>query len=141
MHQSESSWHCRAYGWYAQDYSSSHAQTGTSRQRMVVICMSIRRTHDERERALGREWPHPLFGQLVSIWKSHDKAKAKSLDDRGSVGYLLDINIWQSGTTRIMQARMSLGSSSGSIMQVVSIKGLHSRLTRISHPSTSLSPA
>ena len=33
----------------------------------------------------------------------HDKAQAKSLDDRGSVGYLLDIDVWQSGTTRSMQ--------------------------------------
>ena len=56
-----------------------------------------------RDKVLGREWPHPLFGQLVGIWKSHDKAQAKSLDDRGCVGYLLDIDIWQSGTTRIMQ--------------------------------------
>ena len=56
-----------------------------------------------REKVLGREWPHPLFGQLVGTWKSHDKAQAKSLDDRGCVGYLLDIDIWQSGTTRIMQ--------------------------------------
>ena len=45
----------------------------------------------------------PLFGQLVGIWKSHDKAQAKSLDDRGSVGYFLDIDIWQGGTARIMQ--------------------------------------
>ena len=44
-----------------------------------------------------------MFGQLVEGWKSHDKAQAKSLDDRGSVGYLLDIHVWQSGTTRIMQ--------------------------------------
>ena len=51
-----------------------------------------------REKVLGREWLHPLFGQLVGIWKSHEKA-----DDRGCVGYLLDIDIWQSGTTRIMQ--------------------------------------
>ena len=56
-----------------------------------------------RERVLGRDWTYPLFGQLVGIWKSHDKAQAKSLDDRGSVGYLLDIDIWQRGTTRIMQ--------------------------------------
>ena len=56
-----------------------------------------------RERVLGREWTYPLFGQLVGIWKSHDKAQAKSLDDRGSVGHLLDIDIWQSGTTRILQ--------------------------------------
>ena len=59
--------------------------------------------HMMREKALGREWTHPLFGQLVGIRKSHDKTQAKSLDDRGSVGYLLDIDIWQSGTTRIMQ--------------------------------------
>ena len=56
-----------------------------------------------RERVLGRDWIYPLFGQLVGIWRSHDKAQAKSLDDRGSVGYLLDIDIWQSGATRIMQ--------------------------------------
>ena len=59
--------------------------------------------HMMREKVLGREWPYPLFGQLVGIWMSHDKAQAKSLDDRGCVGYLLDIDIWQSGTTRIMQ--------------------------------------
>ena len=59
--------------------------------------------HMMRQKVLGREWPHPLFGQLVGIWKSHDKAQAKSLDDRGSVGYLLDIDVWLSGTTRIMQ--------------------------------------
>ena len=39
----------------------------------------------------------------MGIWKSHDKAQAKSLDDRGFVGYLLDIDVWQSGSTRIMQ--------------------------------------
>ena len=42
--------------------------------------------HMMREKVLGREWTYPLFGQLVGIWKSHDKAQAKSLDDRGSVG-------------------------------------------------------
>ena len=56
-----------------------------------------------REKVLGRQWQCPLAGQLVGTWKSHDKAQAKSLDDRGSVGYLLDIDIWQSGATRIMQ--------------------------------------
>ena len=59
--------------------------------------------HMTRERVLGRDWTYPLFGQLVGIWRSHDKAQAKSLDDRGSVGYLLDIDIWQSGSTRILQ--------------------------------------
>ena len=56
-----------------------------------------------REKVLGREWTYPLFGQLVGIWKSPDKAQAKSLDDRGSVGYLLVNDVWQSGTTRVMQ--------------------------------------
>ena len=65
-------------------------------------CLSICGSYDERE-SWEREWTYPLFGQLVGIWKSHDKAQAKSLDDRGSVGYLLDIDIWQSGNTRIMQ--------------------------------------
>ena len=59
--------------------------------------------HMMREKVPGRQRQYPLFGQLVGIWKSHYKAQAKSLDDRGSVGYLLDIDIWQSGTTRIMQ--------------------------------------
>ena len=91
------------------------------------------------------------------------------------VGYLLDIDIWQSGTTRVMQdgvvikglaprrldpARYHLnpstdlnelekgmpwrtiqdefGSSSGSIMQAPSIKGLPSRSNLMLRPSTSL---
>ena len=53
-------------------------------------------SHDERESSR-------TTMAVSSIWKSHDKAQAKSLDDRGSVGYLLDIDTWQSGTTRIMQ--------------------------------------
>ena len=56
-----------------------------------------------REKVLGRPWQYPIFGHLVGIWKGHDKDQAKSLDDRGAIGYLLDIDIWPSGTTRIMQ--------------------------------------
>ena len=59
--------------------------------------------HMMREKVLGRPWQYPLFGQLVGIWKGHDKDQTKSLDDRGAVGYRLDIDIWQSGTSRIMQ--------------------------------------
>ena len=81
------------HGWYSQEYRSSNAQTSTSRQRMVVVCLSIRGTYDARESSR----------KGMGIWKSHDKAQAKSLDDRGSVGYLLDIDVWQSGITRIMQ--------------------------------------
>ena len=81
---------------------SPDVEAGESRERRVVICSRFV-GYMMREKVLGREWPHPLFGQLVGIWKSHDKAQAKSLDDRGCVGYLLDIDIWQRGTTRIMQ--------------------------------------
>ena len=70
---------------------------------MVVICMLICRTYDAREGSRKRVDTSSIWRQLVGIWRSHDKAQAKSLDDRGSVGYLLDIDIWQSGTTRIMQ--------------------------------------
>ena len=70
---------------------------------MVVLRKSICGTHDERESSRKRMATILLFGQLVGIWKSHDKAQAKSLDDRGSVGYLLVFDIWQSGATRIMQ--------------------------------------
>ena len=59
--------------------------------------------HMMREKVLGRPWSYPLFGQLVGIWKGHDKDQAKSLDARGAMEYLLDIDIWQSGTTRTMQ--------------------------------------
>ena len=42
-------WHSRANGWYAEHHGSSHAQTSTSRQRVVVMCVSICRSYDERE--------------------------------------------------------------------------------------------
>ena len=35
------------------------------------------------------------MGIFVGIWKGHEKDQAESLDDRGVVGYLLDIDIWQ----------------------------------------------
>ena len=56
-----------------------------------------------REKVLGRTCSWPPFGQLVGIWRGHDKLRDKFLDDRGAIGYLLDIDIWQSGTTRIVQ--------------------------------------
>ena len=49
-----------------------------------------------REKASGRTWTWPLFGQVVGIWRSHDKDAIKAWDDRGAVGYLLDIDIWRS---------------------------------------------
>ena len=69
---------------------------------MVVICVQVA-GHMMREKVLGRPWQYSLFRQLVGIWKGHDKDQAKFLGGRGAVGYLLDIDIWQSGATRIMQ--------------------------------------
>ena len=54
-------WHSRANGWYAQDYSAQNVETSKSRQRMVVLCMSICRSHDERESTRKRM-------DLPSIW-------------------------------------------------------------------------
>ena len=51
-----------------------------------------------REKVVGRIWKYPLFGQLVGIWRGHDKASIK----RGAIGKLLDIDIWESQTTRIL---------------------------------------
>ena len=48
----------------------------------------------------------PTFWTTCWRLKGHDKDQAKSLNDSGVVGYLLDIDIWQSGTTRIMQDGM-----------------------------------
>ena len=62
--------------------------------------------HMMREEVLGRTWSWPLFGQLVGIWRGQDKDQATSLDDGGAFGYLLDIDIWQSSTTRITQDAM-----------------------------------
>ena len=77
---------------------------------MVVICVQVCRSRDEK--VLGRTWSWPLFDQLVGIWRGHDKERLKSLDDRGAVGYLLDIDIGQSGTTRIAQdGRSGQGTS------------------------------
>ena len=42
-------WHGRAHGGDAQDHRTQNVETGESRQRMVVLCLSICRSHDERE--------------------------------------------------------------------------------------------
>ena len=71
-------------------------ETSTSRQRMVVVCLSIRGTYDARE-SYRKGMDLSIVSSDSGNPYSHDKAKAKSLDDRGSVGYLLDIDVWQSG--------------------------------------------
>ena len=60
-----------------------------------------------------------IVGQLVGIWK----------DDRGSVGYLLDIDVWQSGATRIMQ--------DGIVVKGLAPKRLHPARYHL-NPSTDL---
>ena len=95
-------WYSRANGWHSRGHCHRMLkQAHLDREWWSYACRFA--GHMMREKVLGRDWTYPLFGQLVGIWKSHDKAQAKSLDDRDSVGYLLDIDIWQSGTTRIMQ--------------------------------------
>ena len=76
-------------------YSPAHqpSSNGIAERMVGMLKTTVRRMLKQAH--LGRE--------LVGIWKSRHKAQAKSLDDRGSVGYLLDIDIWQSGTTCIMQ--------------------------------------
>ena len=71
----------------------------TALQREWLVCSRPRSV----EKVLGRPWNYPKERQLVGIWKGHDKDQAKSHNARGAMGYLLDIDIWQSGTTRIMQ--------------------------------------
>ena len=94
-------WNCRENGRYVEEHSPEIVEAGPLRARMGRMCKFA--GHMMREKVLGRPWQYPLFGQLVGIWKGRDKDQAKSLDDRGAVGHLLDIDIWQSGTTRIMQ--------------------------------------
>ena len=56
---------------------------------MVVLCVQICRSHDEREGSRQRM-------DLSTVWPARghmEVAQAKSLDDRGSVGYLLDIDL------------------------------------------------
>ena len=44
-------WHSRANGWHAQDYSPPNVEAGESRERMVVLCVSICRPRESsRER-------------------------------------------------------------------------------------------
>ena len=61
---------------------------------MVVTCKSICRTYDARESTRKRmDIPLYLVNWLAS-GSLMTKPQAKSLDDRGSVGNLLDIDIW-----------------------------------------------
>ena len=62
-----------------------------------------------REKVLGREWTYPLFGQLVGKWKSHDKAQAKSLDDRfGRLRIVPAINRGEQGVSELVTLSRSL---------------------------------
>ena len=54
-----------------------------------------------REKVWNRQWKWPWFGR--QLWHGHDKAQNKSLDDQGASGQLLDIDMWQSRTAKILQ--------------------------------------
>ena len=94
-------------------------QPSSKAERMVgmlksTVCRMLRQTqlerewwpyackfagHMTREEVLGRPWQCPLFGQLVGIWKGHDKdQRCCWVPPRHRI-----VDIWQSGTTRIMQ--------------------------------------
>ena len=64
-------WHSRANGWYAQDHGSQNAQASKSRQRVVVICVSICRSYDERESSRQRM-------ATSSIWSASWDMEVKS---------------------------------------------------------------
>ena len=79
--------------------------TAATRQ---YLCPSADASKAARSQCIILAWRSEGNGSihcLDSLWAygSQVKAQAKSLDDRGSVGYLLDIDVWQSGATRIMQ--------------------------------------
>ena len=52
-------------------------------------------------------WDGPAHGHSLVKWLVYGEAttrnRPKSLDDIGAVGYLLDVDIWQSGATKIMK--------------------------------------
>eukprot|EP00971_Amphidinium_carterae_P242247 4810091-Amphidinium_carterae.1 len=63
----------------------------------MILRLTIRRISnfdiahaaDLRHRALKVAYPHPAFGEMVGVWTSQDKKKAKALDPRGSIGRFL----------------------------------------------------
>eukprot|EP00971_Amphidinium_carterae_P124862 2473423-Amphidinium_carterae.1 len=56
----------------------------------------------QRVKLLDHDWHLPLVGELVAIWRSHDKAGIKSLETRGALGRLLSIDYFGSGETLIL---------------------------------------
>eukprot|EP00971_Amphidinium_carterae_P100108 1979518-Amphidinium_carterae.1 len=56
----------------------------------------------QRAKLLQRGWDMPVFGELVAIWRSHDKESVKSLEARGALGRLLSIDYFGSGETLIL---------------------------------------
>ena len=62
-----------------------------------------------REKVLGRPWQYPLsLDNLLTFGKDMTKIKLISLEDRQAMGYRLHIDMWQSGTTRVIGRRSSV---------------------------------
>eukprot|EP00971_Amphidinium_carterae_P298189 5925283-Amphidinium_carterae.2 len=64
----------------------------------------MQETHTERQHVhlLGLDWSLPIFGELVAIWRSHDKDGIKSLGTRVALGRLLSVDYFGSGKTIIL---------------------------------------
>eukprot|EP00971_Amphidinium_carterae_P092989 1840968-Amphidinium_carterae.1 len=62
----------------------------------------------QRVKLLEMDWHLPLFGELVAIWRSHDKDGIKSLETRGALGRLLSVDYFGSGETIILTEKNQL---------------------------------
>ena len=74
-------WHSRANGWFAQNDSPQNAQAGKSRERMVVLCLSIRRSNDARESTRKRMDTPSIWtvsGHLEVAWQSRSEVLGRS---------------------------------------------------------------
>eukprot|EP00971_Amphidinium_carterae_P095082 1881330-Amphidinium_carterae.1 len=56
----------------------------------------------QRVKLLGHDWSLPVSGELVAIWRSHDKDGIKSLETCGALGRLLSVDYFGSGETIIL---------------------------------------
>eukprot|EP00971_Amphidinium_carterae_P128461 2544605-Amphidinium_carterae.1 len=62
----------------------------------------------QRVKILDGAWHLPLFGELVPIWRSHDKDGIKSLETCGALGRLLSVDYFGSHETIILTERNQL---------------------------------
>ena len=55
-----------------------------------------------RHKVLGFPWNMPAFGEEVGMWRSQDKKLIKSAQNRGAIGWLIEVTPWQNGTTLLI---------------------------------------